>query len=31
MGSEEFLKRMDETLDVIIDRRPKENPRKRKS
>jgi len=31
MGSEEFLKQMVETLDITIDRRPKERPRKRES
>lgn len=31
MGFEEFLKQMDETLEVIIDRRPKERPGKRES
>ncbi len=28
MGSEEFLNRMAEALDIIIDRRPKGRPRK---
>ena len=31
MGSEEFLNRMIETLDIAVDRRPKERLRKRES
>ena len=31
MGSEEFLNRMIEALGIIIDRRPKGRPHKRKS
>jgi len=31
MGFEEFLNQMVESLGIIIDRRPKERPRKRKS
>ena len=31
IGSEEFLNRMVEALDIIIDRRPKGSPRKRGS
>jgi len=31
MGSEEFLNQMVEALGIIIDRRPKERPRKRES
>jgi len=31
MGSEEFLNRMVETLDITIDRRPKGRPRKREN
>jgi len=31
MGSEEFLNQMVEDLGIIIDRRPKERPRKMES
>ena len=31
MGSEGFLNQMVEVLDIIIDRRPKERPRKMES
>ena len=31
MGFEEFLNRMVEVLSIIIDRRPKERPRKREN
>ncbi|MCG2790895.1 MAG: hypothetical protein L6305_03985 [Actinomycetia bacterium] len=31
IGSEEFPNRMVEALDIIIDRRPKERPRKMES